>query len=151
MYSAVLIVDLIGPPITYATLKHSLWLPYLVCALALLLTYPVLARMPETLQRSEPSENRPIFSKSNIMDYKKFFQSWNIMIGVATVFLAQFRVNTIEILLPYTSVRFGLELGEVKLSNPSALENSKLVSRLRRCYPSCRQLISPCFYYFSRR
>ncbi|OAX81826.1 hypothetical protein ACJ72_03829 [Emergomyces africanus] len=113
VFSAVLITDLIGPPIAYGTLRHSLWLPYIVCALCLSLTYPVLFYMPETLQKSAqyPESTSPL-EIAGVKKYIKFLADWRIFIGVTTVFLAQFRNNTIEILLPYTSVRFGLELGK---------------------------------------
>jgi hypothetical protein len=114
VYSAVLLTDLVGPPVAYGTLQHSLWLPYVVCGLALLATYPILLYMPETLQKTPEDEQRrsPIES-TGIWTYLKFLKDWRILVGITTVFLAQFRNNTIEILLPYTSVRFGLKLGEV--------------------------------------
>ncbi|OJD10911.1 hypothetical protein AJ78_08199 [Emergomyces pasteurianus Ep9510] len=113
VFSAVLITDLIGPPIAYGTLRHSLWLPYIVCALFLSLTYPVLFYMPETLQKTaQYQESTSPFEITGLKNYIKFLADWRIFIGVTTVFLAQFRNNTIEILLPYTSVRFGLALGK---------------------------------------
>ncbi|PGH29195.1 hypothetical protein GX50_08058 [[Emmonsia] crescens] len=113
VFSAVLVTDLIGPPIAYGTLRHSLWLPYIVCALFLSLTYPVLFYMPETLQKTaQDQESTSPLEVAGVRNYIKFLTDWRIFIGVTTVFLAQFRNNTIEILLPYTSVRFGLELGK---------------------------------------
>ncbi|KAL3479806.1 major facilitator superfamily domain-containing protein [Aspergillus californicus] len=114
VYSAVLVTDLIGPLITYGTLKHSLWLPYLVCALALLLTGPILQYMPETLlarPTSDDEEHTPL-EPAGVRKYIQFLSDRRILIGVVTIFLVQFRGNTIEILLPYTSVRFGLEIGQ---------------------------------------
>lgn len=115
VYSAVLITDLVGPLITYSTLKHSLWLPYVVCAISLLLTYPVLYRMPETLPEP-PAAERGVsaLDLSGIKSYLKFLTNTRVVIGIITVFLAQFRANVIEILLPYVSVRFGMELGQVR-------------------------------------
>ncbi|KAG4438250.1 hypothetical protein IFR05_006278 [Cadophora sp. M221] len=113
VFSAVLITDLIGPPIAYATLRHSLWLPYLVCGLALLLTAPVILTMPETLRKAPEHKNQAsALEATGLSAYFKFLKDWRIFVGVVTVFLAQFRNNTIEILLPYTSVRFGLKLGQ---------------------------------------
>ncbi|KAL4860966.1 major facilitator superfamily domain-containing protein [Aspergillus spectabilis] len=113
VYSAVLVTDLIGPLITYSTLKHSLWLPYLVCALALLLTGPVVQYMPETLlARPADNEEETPLDAVGVKKYVRFLKDRRILVGVMTVFLVQFRSNTIEILLPYTSVRFGLEIGE---------------------------------------
>ncbi|PGH08512.1 hypothetical protein AJ80_07832 [Polytolypa hystricis UAMH7299] len=113
VFSAVLIADLVGPPIAYGTLRHSLWLPYLACGLFLSLTYPVLLYMPETLQKTaQDQEGTSPLETAGVRKYLKFLTDWKIFIGVTTVFLAQFRNNTIEILLPYTSVRFGLKLGE---------------------------------------
>ncbi|OCK91093.1 uncharacterized protein K441DRAFT_576376 [Cenococcum geophilum 1.58] len=113
VYSAVLITDLIGPPVTYATLEHSLWLPYLVCGLTLSLTYPVTTAMPETLHKvAKDQDVTPGFESIGIQTYLNFLKDWRVFVGIMTVFLAQFRVNTIEILLPYISVRFGLKLAQ---------------------------------------
>ncbi|KAL4821136.1 major facilitator superfamily domain-containing protein [Aspergillus spinulosporus] len=113
VYSAVLVTDLIGPLITYSTLKHSLWLPYLVCALALLLTGPIVLYMPETLlARPVDNEEEAPFDAVGVKKYVRFLKDRRVLVGVITVFLVQFRTNTIEIVLPYTSIRFGLEIGE---------------------------------------
>lgn len=127
--------DLAGPPIAYATLRQSLWLPYLVCSLSLLCTYPVLLRMPETLSKARQEEEQEVqgggeahkaMERTGLAAYNKFLKDRRILVGIITVFLAQFRNNTIEILLPYTSIRFGLKLGEV--------------IRPRTCYPAALKL-----------
>ncbi|RDW85282.1 hypothetical protein BP6252_02872 [Coleophoma cylindrospora] len=112
VFSAVLITDLIGPGVAYGTLQHSLWLPYVVCSLSLLVTFPVILYMPETLKVSEDHESASNLESTGATAYLKFLRDWRIFVGLVTIFLAQFRNNTIEILLPYTSVRFGLELGQ---------------------------------------
>ncbi|KAF2261848.1 MFS general substrate transporter [Lojkania enalia] len=117
VFTASLVTDLVGPPIAYTTLKSSLWLPYLVCGISLLCTFPVLLKMPETLAsnvRQHADIEGPV-ERTGITAYLQFLKDWRILVGVATVFLAQFRNNTIEILLPYTSIRFGLELGETAM------------------------------------
>ncbi|KAH7320756.1 hypothetical protein B0I35DRAFT_477309 [Stachybotrys elegans] len=58
VFAASLLTDLVGPPVTYATLRHSLWLPCLVCSLSLLCTYPVLLSMPETMSNSQSTEDK---------------------------------------------------------------------------------------------
>lgn len=124
MFTASLVTDMIGPTIAYATLRHSLWLPYLVCSISLLCTFPVLIRMPETLAKRsdrEDGEAQGPLERTGLTAYFKFLRDWRILVGVVTVFLAQFRQNTIEVLLPYASVRFNLELGEV--TNPRATSN----------------------------
>lgn len=123
MYSAVLITDLVGPPVAYATLLRSLWLPYVVGGLALLLTYPIIASMPETLPTQFESSKED--SRYGLVAYKRFSTDWRIVVGLVTIFLAQFRVNTIDILLPYTSIRFGWSLG--KASIWIASPNPKLI------------------------
>lgn len=123
MYSAVLITDFIGPLITYRSLQYSLWLPYVVCGVSLLLTFPILYHMPETLpERASQERGMSALNFSGIKVYLKFLADYRIVIGIATVFLAQFRANLIEILLPYVSVRFDIELGKVSQRN-SFLEN----------------------------
>ncbi|CRL22149.1 Siderophore transporter, RhtX/FptX family [Penicillium camemberti] len=114
VYSAVLITDFIGPLITYRSLQYSLWLPYVVCGVSLLLTFPILYHMPETLpERASQERGMSALNFSGIKVYLKFLADYRIVIGIATVFLAQFRANLIEILLPYVSVRFDIELGKV--------------------------------------
>ncbi|CAG8290601.1 unnamed protein product, partial [Penicillium salamii] len=105
VYSAVLITDLIGPLITYRSLQHSLWLPYVVCGVSLLATFPILYYMPETLP-TRASQDRVMspLNLSGIKVYLKFLADYRVAIGIVTIFLAQFRANLIEILLPYVSV-----------------------------------------------
>jgi hypothetical protein len=75
--------------------------------------------MPETLkERPADAETVSRLEATGIRRYFKFLTDQRIVIGIATVFLAQFRNNTIEILLPYTSIRFGLELGQVRTLDP---------------------------------
>ncbi|EUC45994.1 hypothetical protein COCMIDRAFT_4839 [Bipolaris oryzae ATCC 44560] len=105
VFTASLVTDMIAPSIAYATLRHSLWLPYLVCAISLILTFPVLLRMPDTLNHTKgphSTEEVPV-ERTGVTAYIKFLSDWRIAVGVAVVFLAQFRQNTFEILLPYAS------------------------------------------------
>ncbi|KAH8679485.1 major facilitator superfamily domain-containing protein [Ilyonectria robusta] len=90
-------------------------------SLSLLCTYPVLLRMPETLSKARQEEEQEVqgggeahkaMERTGLASYNKFLKDRRILVGIITVFLAQFRNNTIEILLPYTSIRFGLKLGE---------------------------------------
>ncbi|KAH6860351.1 major facilitator superfamily domain-containing protein [Alternaria alternata] len=114
VFTASLITDMVSPTIAFATLRHSLWLPYLVCSISLLCTFPVLLWMPETQPSTKESaslENGEVDSKW-LSAYIRILQDWRISIALVTVFLAQFRQNTLEILLPYASVRFDMELGK---------------------------------------
>jgi hypothetical protein len=119
VFAASLFTDMISPSIAFATLRHSLWLPYLICALSLLCTYPVLLYMPEPLSKPSRNIEPNTAERTGLTAYFKFLKDWRILVGVVTVFLAQFRQNTLEILLPYASVRFHLELSKVR-SIPSA-------------------------------
>jgi hypothetical protein len=72
--------------------------------------------MPETQPSTKESaslENGEVDSKW-LSAYIRFLQDWRISTALVTVFLAQFRQNTLEILLPYASVRFDMELGKVR-------------------------------------
>ncbi len=44
-----LVVDLVGPPVASVSMKHSLLLPYLLSVIFLLLTFPIILWIPETL------------------------------------------------------------------------------------------------------
>ena len=71
--------------------------------------------MTET--RSQTKEyamlNDAQIERTGLSAYVKFLKDWRIAVAVITIFLAQFRQNTLEILLPYASVRFDMELGKV--------------------------------------
>jgi hypothetical protein len=120
VFSAYLITDLIGPQLSYLTLKHSLWLPYVVCVLALFLIYPVLLVMPNTMKtKIEPlgSPKKVSSGGFELQVYGTFFSNWRILFGLMIIFIAQFRWITIDVLLPYTSIRFGWSLGQVSRSD----------------------------------
>ncbi|KAH7310952.1 hypothetical protein BKA65DRAFT_601009 [Rhexocercosporidium sp. MPI-PUGE-AT-0058] len=76
-------------------------------------THSVVIAIRETLHKTpEYKTQASTLDASGLSAYFKFLKDWRILVGVATVFLAQFRNKTIEILLPYTSVRFGLKLSQ---------------------------------------
>lgn len=84
-----------------------------MCGVSLLATFPILYYMPETLP-TRASQDRVMspLNLSGIKVYLKFLADYRVAIGIVTIFLAQFRANLIEILLPYVSVRFEIELGK---------------------------------------
>jgi hypothetical protein len=72
--------------------------------------------MPETQPHTKESDGLEDITveRTGLSAYLRFLKDWRIAIAVITVFLAQFRQNTLEILLPYASVRFNMELGKVR-------------------------------------
>jgi hypothetical protein len=80
---------------------------------------PVLLIMPETLRRPEDyleSDQSDIHTPENgVLIYKEYLTSKPILLGLATVFLTQFRFNVLQLLLPYISVHFKWAIGMVCL------------------------------------
>lgn len=147
VFSAVLLTDVVGPPVAYATLRHSLWLPYFIAGLSLVMSILIATLMPETLpdHGAKPYLNGGI----DMAKFRAFVGKWKLVVALITIFLAQFRMNTIEILLPYVSVRFGWTIGQVR-SKPhphsfvklTVLQDSNLAFYRLWC-----EFI--CFYYHS--
>jgi hypothetical protein len=114
------VADLVGPQLASITLRHSMWLPYLISGMCLLLSFPVLIFLPETMQMgtqpSAPSSSgslRDILRNVGLRPYRRLFTDWRIILSMAIVFLSQFRYLTESVLIPYTSVRFGWSIAEV--------------------------------------
>lgn len=110
IFSCKLITDLLSPQIASASMSHSLWLPYLLCEIALLLALLVLLSTPETLPAKEQSQYADDHSSSDsesaVRTWMRLLSDWRILLGVLITFLCQFRFSLIQILLPYISVRF---------------------------------------------
>ncbi len=114
IFSALLFTELLGPPIAYWTMKKALWSSYLFCALALAVSFPILLAMPETLKlKTEDDDGLVPNSEScshglpSIRVYRKFFTDWRIVLGLSSMFMAQFRTLTVDILLPYAPSGLG--------------------------------------------
>ncbi|KAF2841302.1 MFS general substrate transporter, partial [Patellaria atrata CBS 101060] len=116
-FSVYLTTDLIGPQLAYIALGHSLWLPYLICGLSLALTFPVLYAMPSTMpaQKAQVFQDKSPFGVTSYKGYTSFLKNWRILLGLMTLFVAQFRWIAIDILLPYTSMTFGWSIGKTNL------------------------------------
>jgi hypothetical protein len=70
------------------------------------------------------SPKKVLFGGFELQVYGTFFSNWRILLGLLTIFIAQFRWITIDVLLPYTSIRFGWSLGQVSRSDfVSSIEN----------------------------
>jgi hypothetical protein len=63
------------------------------------------------------SQKKIFFGGFELQVYRTFFSNWRILLGLMTIFIAQFRWITIDVLLPYTSIRFGWSLGQVSRSD----------------------------------
>ena len=111
-----LAIDLVAPQLASLLLEHSLWLPYLMCGVFLLLTFPFIIMMPETLHlnkkllhpRSEGGN-----SDLGLQAYQGFLSNKNIITSLAVVFLVQLRYNAMQLIPIYTSVRFDWEISRV--------------------------------------
>lgn len=114
------VADIIGPQVASASLLHSLWLPILICALCFLVSFPFLAALPETLpdMRSDITSVTMVGSLGTaaLRAYRSLLTDWRIAICMAIAFLTQFRYLNASILVPYTSVRFGWSISQVRLN-----------------------------------
>ena len=108
-------------------------LPFLIGIIALLLCFPVLYMMPETLKSSnattqvapvEPDESshlRESYSETAV-DRPVENGLWSILrcrnklLVVPIFFVTTFRATTLSVLLHYTAVRFGWKLSSVRNS-----------------------------------
>lgn len=117
IFSFKLITDMVAPQIASTAMKHSLWLPYLLCGLFLFLILPLIALMPETLLLGEEITKLDAYSNNDqhnpISVYRGFFTEWRVVIGLIVIFLIQFRYSTIQIVLPYISMRFEWSISDV--------------------------------------
>ena len=110
------LADLIGPQIAALALQHSLWLPFLICGLLTLSSFPVLLVLPETLHYSDRSSDSAGVKRSiglcDFSSYLSFLRDWRILVMMAIVFLTQFRYLVDSVRLPYTSLRFGWSISK---------------------------------------
>ena len=110
------LADLIGPQIAALALQYSLWLPFLICGLLILVSFPVLLMLPETLHFNDESRDTASVKKSisfyGFSSYLTFLKDWRILVMMAIVFLTQFRYIVSSVRLPYTSLRSGWSIGK---------------------------------------
>ena len=104
------VADLIAPQIAALTLRHSLWLPFIIAGILLVLSFPVLLLLPETLDMSDVS--RKSDAGFSTVSCKSLLTDWKILMIMAMVFLSQFRYIWQSVLISYTSVRFGWTISE---------------------------------------
>lgn len=108
-----LAVDLVGPQIASESMKHSLWLPYLLSIVFLLLTLPIILLMPETLNlhraQAEQNDNMP----APLRIYRRLLVKHEIGLSLVVVFIVQLRYNVVQILPTFMSVKFGWNLSKV--------------------------------------
>ena len=104
------LADLVAPQIAALALQHSPGLPFLICGLLTLSSFPVLLVLPETLHFSDRSSDSAVVKRSisfaDISSYRLILRNWLILVIMAVVFLTQFRHLVDSVRLPYTSVRF---------------------------------------------
>ena len=128
MFCTMLCVGVLGPILAAVTLKHSIWLPYLICAASLAASFPILYSMPETLHDSSKQQN-PTFNavdvslnpfrwlrgsiNSSLEIYKAVLNDRRMVAGLFCVFLAQFKSVTSDILPSYISYKFHWPLSRV--------------------------------------
>ena len=116
------VADLITPRLAAVTLKHSLWLPFLVAGIMLILSFPVLLLLPETLDTSDASKRFEAGGSTMISfgfsSYKPLLTDWRILMIMAIVFLSQFRYIWQSVLISYISVRFGWTISQASRRLP---------------------------------
>lgn len=125
LLSAMLVTELLGPPLSYWSMERSLWLPYVICIVSLALSFPLLWIMPETLKMKREDKVDRIPEPAMFV-YKKIATDKRIILSLTALFVVQFRDQTIDVLLPYTSERFDWTLSETN-SLISALAGVNLV------------------------
>ncbi len=108
-----LAVDLIGPQLASASMKHSLWLPYLLSVVFLLLTLPIIMLMPETLNLHRAPAERNDDLPARLHIYRRLLVKREIGLCLAVVFVVQLRFNVVQILPPFMSVKFGWTISKV--------------------------------------
>ena len=108
-------------------------LPFLIGIFALLLCFPVLYVMPETLQSSDATTEvasteldestylRESYSETAVHHPVKnslwsILRFRNTLLVVPIFFVTTFRATTLSVLLQYTAVRFGWKLSSVRKS-----------------------------------
>ena len=108
-------------------------LPFLIGIIALLLCFPVLYVMPETLKSSDPTTQvapaeldestylRESYSETTVYQTMQngpwwIFRCRNTLLVVPIFFVTTFRATTLSVLLQYTTVRFGWKLSSVRKS-----------------------------------
>lgn len=115
-------------------MNKALWLPYVICVISLASTFPVLLYMPEfRLEKkdiqdrpSSASQGSPVRKPTVFAIVKEFFCDVRVVLGLVSVFTAQFRTVTMDILLPYTSKRFGWTLSQVCIPSVVYISTTKV-------------------------
>ncbi|TAQ85799.1 hypothetical protein B7494_g5856 [Chlorociboria aeruginascens] len=133
IYSSYLVTQLLGPWLASVTMDISLWIPMFLSIAFLLLTFPVMAIMPETHTHKTHSEsddgiryqnlaqNDDNIDSEHIQDFppesltarksmKDALRTKNIILAAPIFLVGLLRPATLNVLLQYTSVRFSWKL-----------------------------------------
>lgn len=119
MFCFKLAVELVAPQLASLLISHSLWLPYLLCGLSLGLTLPAIIALPETGPDAEPFswyEIRENLQLANLGRYRGVLRRTEIQLALLITFLVQLRYNSLQLLPPYVSVRYGWTISQVSKS-----------------------------------
>ncbi|KAK2603984.1 hypothetical protein QQS21_003820 [Conoideocrella luteorostrata] len=129
-YSCFIFSELIGPLIASITADVSPWLPFIISYILLLLTFPLLAIMPQDHTTSESTlttsghsedvhglpEHRSIIraiTYASIDQYQLLniiFSNRNMRLAAVVFLVCTFRGISMRAFIPYASVRFGWKL-----------------------------------------
>lgn len=119
MFCFKLAVELVAPQLASLLISHSLWLPYLLCGLSLGLTLPAIIALPETGPDAGPFswyEIRENLQLANLGRYRGVLRRTEIQLALLITFLVQLRYNSLQLLPPYVSVRYGWTISQVSKS-----------------------------------
>ena len=135
-YSCFILSELIAPPVASFAAQVSLWLPFGISYLLLVLTFPLLAIMPngeKKLKRNdlhtdgtaEDFEDTPTPAKvllrmlvhAAIDQFRLLgviFSNRNMRLAVPIFLVSTFRGMSLRVLIQYTSFRFGWKLAQAR-------------------------------------
>ncbi|KAK0646761.1 major facilitator superfamily domain-containing protein [Cercophora newfieldiana] len=116
MFCFKLAIDLVAPQFASLLIAHSLWLPYLLCGLSLGLTLPVIIVLPETGPNAKAVSwhgiKESLQPAGNLKKYRQMIGRTAIKLALTVTFLVQLRYNSLQLLPPYVSVRFGWTISQ---------------------------------------
>ena len=82
-------VDLVGPQLASASMKHSLWLLYFLSIHILLLTLLIILLMPKTLDLLSPPAKRIDSILSRLDAYRRFLAKREIGVSLTIILIVQ--------------------------------------------------------------
>ena len=130
--------SLVASMVAFLALKAAIWLPYGLCCSSLGLMIPLLVKPGRARPSTKSNKTNPtletgflVEARETLLAFRQLLSEWRIFWASIAVLMAQFRSHVQDLLLPYTSKRFGWSIAQASSTITSPAQSLTDPCRLR--------------------